>query len=137
MQNSDVTISYYTRSYDVYNVSSYLILLRVNILALGASYAARVCISEQGTVYSAIINALATHRSCVPMFAWREFDGIFGVSETENDAIIAKFKQDRCLPKQFRDFVLPDKDPRTDILLVSHKSNQIQQKIRIIALTVV
>ncbi|GIX61753.1 2-methylcitrate synthase [Babesia caballi] len=84
-----------------------------------ASYSARICVSEEGSVYSALINAVATHRSCMPMFAWQNFDALFRSSENERRSIIGKFVDERRLPKPFRDFVHPCKDPRTDILMVT------------------
>ncbi|GBE59339.1 citrate synthase [Babesia ovata] len=82
-----------------------------------ASYAARICISEEGSVYSALINAIATHKSCTPMFAWQHFDDLFNASDADKRSFIKTYSEERRLPKPFRDFVHPCKDPRTDILM--------------------
>ncbi|KAK1444984.1 citrate synthase like protein [Babesia gibsoni] len=82
-----------------------------------SSYAARLCISEGGTPYSAIITAASTHRSCMPMFSWSSFDHFIASFASEKQQIVATLKEGGLLPKPFRDFVLPDSDPRTEVLL--------------------
>ncbi|KAG6440051.1 Citrate synthase family protein [Babesia bovis T2Bo] len=82
-----------------------------------ASYAARLCTTERGSVYSSLISALAAHKKCIPMFSWQNYKAFINASNIEINTLLKTLHEEKRLPKPFRDFVHPSKDPRTVILM--------------------